>query len=54
MSILTDLIVFLFAEALKSVPFDADFLSTMPSTRALPDGAPSEFYRLSLILSPNG
>lgn len=53
-SILTDLIVFIFAFALKSMTIEHDQSPNLPSVRPLPEGAPSEFYRLQTILSPHG
>ncbi|CAF3945163.1 unnamed protein product [Rotaria sp. Silwood2] len=51
--ILTNLIVFIFASALKSMTLDNDLSQAMSSTRILPDATSSEFYQLNMILSPN-
>ncbi len=51
--ILTDLIVFIFAFALKTMSIDNDISQEIPSTRILPDSTSSEFYQLHAILSPN-
>ncbi len=51
--ILTDLIVFIFASALKSMTIPTDLSQAISSARALPDAASSEFYQLHTILSPN-
>ncbi|CAF3704603.1 unnamed protein product [Adineta steineri] len=50
--ILTDLIVFIFASALKSMTITNDLSQMNSSTRILPDTALSEFYQLHIILSP--
>ncbi|CAF1197466.1 unnamed protein product [Rotaria sordida] len=51
--ILTDLIVFIFASALKSMTLDNDLSQVIASIRTLPDTTYSEFYQLNTILSPN-
>ena len=53
MSILTDLLVFLFASILKNLSLDESSLSNHSSIRVLPTVRSSEIYQLSSILSPN-
>ncbi|UJR13938.1 hypothetical protein I4U23_000941 [Adineta vaga] len=50
--ILTDLIVFLFASALKTMILSDELPSTTSISRILPDSTSSEFYQFHVILSP--
>ena len=49
---LTDLMVFLFASALKTMPVPTDLSQMISSTRNLPDVTSAEVYQLHTILSP--
>ena len=50
---LTDLVVFLFASALKTMTIPMDITQIVSSARILPDATSSEVFQLHTILSPH-
>lgn len=54
LSILTDLLVFVFASILKHIPITDPSAPDTLSARALPDAKSTEMYQLRLILFPDG
>ena len=54
LSILTDLLVFVFASILKNIPITEPSAPGTLSARALPDAKSAEMYQLRLILFPDG